>query len=182
MGAVPKTYYSESEWTKYKRLAVMDAMVCYSDPSPWIETIIPSAASNIGSRWLSDGSLFCCPQLKSHSVQAHRQPTANNWSMPKYECPVLFEPRQDRVPHRIGEPTFVVTTLPFNSSSVQSYCLHTFAGIESLGTLQKASCMWISTSESVSGGLSMQQFIVFLFCFVVNSKVYPSTSLCVTII
>lgn len=66
--------------------------------------------------------------------------------------------------------------------SVQSYCLHTFAGIESLGTLQKASCMWISTSESVSGGLSMQQFIVFLFCFVVNSKVYPSTSLCVTII
>lgn len=79
--------------------------------------IIPSAASNIGSRWLSDGSLFCyCPQLKSHSVQAHRQPTTNNWSMPKYECPVLFEPRQDRVPHRIGEPTFVVTTLPFNSS------------------------------------------------------------------
>ena len=66
--------------------------------------------------------------------------------------------------------------------SGQSYFLHSFAGIDSLGTLQKASCMWISTSESVSGGLSMQQFIVFLFCFVFNSKVYLSTSLCVTII
>ena len=43
----------------------MDAVVCYSDPSSWIEAIIPSASGNIGSRWLSDGSFFrYCPQLK----------------------------------------------------------------------------------------------------------------------
>jgi len=52
--------------------------------------------------------------------------------------PVLFEPRQDRVPQRIGGLTFVVTTLP----SFYAVLLPAlFAGIESLGTLQKASCM-----------------------------------------
>ena len=60
---------------------------------------------------------------------------------------------------------------------MQSYFLHFFAGIESLGTLQKTSCMQISISESVSGGLSMQQLVVWFFFFL-TEKTITHKALC----
>ena len=91
--------------------------------SSWIEAIIPSAASNIGSRWLSDGSLFriLSSVEESHVVQAHRQPTTNDWSMPKYECQSsLSQGRTEFLRGLAGWPLW----WPLCHPSMQSYFLH----------------------------------------------------------
>ena len=150
--------------------------------SSWIEAIIPSAASNIGSRWLSDGSLFriLSSVEESHVVQAHRQPTTNDWSMPNYECQSsLSQGRTEVLRGLVGWPLW----WPLCHPSMQSYFLHSLLVLNPWELSRKLpACEYLPQSQFLGDSVcnSSLFFCFVLFCF--NRKGYLSTSLCVIII